>query len=348
MNKLAFFALLFLSSFFVSCGGDANNTDQQEVKEEIAPTFPETGEIEKLDDKLNTFIGEGSRPAILAEGFDWTEGPLWLADRNMLLFSDIPPNSIYSWTEEDGKQLYLTPSGYTQDESRTGEPGSNGLLLDKEGNLVLCQHGDRRMAKMDAPIDAPKPIYTTLISEYQGKRFNSPNDATYNSKGELFFTDPPYGLEGNVDDPAKEIPFQGVYKLTTTGEVILLTDQMTRPNGIALSPDEKTLYVANSDPKQAIWMAYDITEKGVENGRVLFDATAMVGAERKGLPDGLKVHKSGYLFATGPGGVFILSPEGQHIGTILTGQATSNCAFNADQTQLYMTADMYVMRINIL
>lgn len=346
MNKLAFFALLFVSSFFVACG--TNNTQEEEVKEETAPTYPETGEIEKLDGKLGTFIGEGSRPAIIAEGFDWTEGPLWLADRKMLIFSDIPPNSIYSWTEENGKQLYLKPSGYTSDQERVGEPGSNGLLLDKEGNLVLCQHGDRRMAKMNAPLDAPKSEFTTLASEYQGKKFNSPNDAVFNSKGELFFTDPPYGLEGNINDPAKEIPFQGVYKLTTSGDVVLLTDQMTRPNGIAFSPDEKTLYVANSDPKQAIWMAFDITEEGVENGRVLFDATAMVGSDRKGLPDGLKVHKSGYLFATGPGGVFILSPEGQHIGTILTGQATSNCAFNSDQTQLFMTADMYVMRIDIL
>ena len=346
MNKLAFFALLFVSSFFVGCG--TNNTQEEEVKEEAAPTFPLTGEIEKLDDKLSTFIGEESLPAIIAEGFDWTEGPLWLADYNMLIFSDIPPNSIYSWTEEKGKQLYLKPSGYTSDQARVGEPGSNGLLLDKDGNLVLCQHGDRRMAKMNAPLDAPKPEFTTLANKYQGKRFNSPNDATFNSKGELFFTDPPYGLEGNVDDPTKEIPFQGVYKLTTTGDVVLLTDQMTRPNGIAFSPDEKTLYVANSDPKQAIWMAFDITEEGVENGRVLFDATAMVGSDRKGLPDGLKVHKSGYLFATGPGGVFILSPEGQHIGTILTGQATSNCAFNSDQTQLFMTADMYVMRIDLL
>ena len=150
-----------------------------------------------------------------------------------------------------------------------------------------------------------------------------------------------------MEDPAKELPFQGVYKLGLDGNTILLTDEMTRPNGIAISPDEKTLYVANSDPKQAIWMAFDLTENGVENGRVLFDATSMISKERKGLPDGLKVHKSGTLFATGPGGVFILSPTGEHLGTILTGQATSNCAFNNDHSQLFMTADMYVMRIDL-
>lgn len=336
---------LLLGLFLVSCQSKSAE-DQQ--KEEVTSAFPNTGEIEKLTAQLDQFISPGTLPQIIAEGFDWSEGPLWIEDQKMLLFSDIPPNSIYSWTEKDGKQLYLKPSGYTGDKERGGEPGSNGLLVNKEGQLVLCQHGDRRLAKMDAPITAPAAQFITLTDSYDGKRFNSPNDATYNSKGELYFTDPPYGLEGNVNDPSKELPFQGVYKLGLDGETVLLTDEMTRPNGIALSPDEKTLYVANSDPKQAIWMAFDITENGVENGRVLFDATSMVGPERKGLPDGLKVHKSGNLFATGPGGVLILSPEGKHLGTILTGQATSNCAFNEDQSQLYMTADMYVMRIDLL
>ncbi len=343
INLITILSLLLL---FSSCESK-KETDQQE-EEKTTTTFPTTGQIEKLQAQLDQFISPGTLPQIIAEGFDWSEGPLWIADKNMLLFSDIPPNSIYSWTEQGGKQLYLKPSGYTGDQDRSGEPGSNGLLLNQKGQLVLCQHGDRRLARMDAPLDTPTAQFITLTDSYDGKRFNSPNDATYNSKGELFFTDPPYGLEGKMDDPSKEIPFQGVYKLGLDGKTILLTDEMTRPNGIALSPDEQTLYVANSDPQKAIWMAFDLTENGVENGRILFDATSMVGPERKGLPDGLKVHASGNLFATGPGGVLILSPEGQHLGTILTGQATSNCAFNADQSQLFMTADMYVMRIDIL
>lgn len=343
INLLTILALLF---FLANC--QSNKPEEQKEEEESAPAFESTGQIEKIEDELDQFIAPGTLPQIIAEGFDWSEGPLWIADRKMLLFSDIPPNSIYSWTEKEGKKLYLRPSGYTGGQDRTGEPGSNGLLLNKEGQLVLCQHGDRRLALMNAPLDAPAAQFSTLTDTYDGKRFNSPNDATYNSKGELFFTDPPYGLEGKMDDPSKEIPFQGVYKLGLDGKTILLTDEMTRPNGIALSPDEKTLYVANSDPQKAIWMAFDLTENGVENGRVLFDATDMVGGERKGLPDGLKVHRNGTLFATGPGGVLILSPSGQHLGTILTGQATSNCAFNEDQSQLFMTADMYVMRIDLL
>ena len=345
-NYSSLFILLVLSLLFASC--QAKKVDEQKEEEKSTHAYPTTGEIEKLQNQLDQLIAPGTLPQILAEGFDWSEGPLWIADKEMLLFSDIPPNSIYSWTEKDGKQLYLKPSGYTGEKERGGEPGYNDLLLSPEGQLILCQHGDRRLAKMDAPMDAPKPQFITLTDNYDGKRFNSPNDATYSKEGELFFTDPPYGLEGNVDDPNKEIPFQGVYKLGLDGTTTLLTDEMTRPNGIALSPDEKTLYVANSDPKKAIWMAFDITESGVENGRILFDATSMVGPERKGLPDGLKVHKSGILFATGPGGVLVLSPNGEHLGTILTGQATSNCAFNEDQSQLFMTADMYVMRIDLL
>ena len=340
------FTFIVLILLLASC--QPKPAEEQNEEQTSSTAFPDTGQIERLQEQLDQLISPGTLPQIIAEGFDWSEGPLWIADKEMLLFSDIPPNSIYSWTEQEGKKLYLKPSGYTGDKDRSGEPGSNGLLLNQDGQLVLCQHGDRRLAKMDAPIESPAPKFITLTDTYEGKRFNSPNDATYNSKGELFFTDPPYGLEDRMNDPSKEIPFQGVYKLGLDGETILLTDEMTRPNGIALSPDEKTLYVANSDPEKAIWMAFDLTEDGVENGRVLFDATSMVGSERKGLPDGLKVHRSGHLFATGPGGVLVLSPSGQHLGTILTGQATSNCAFNEDQSQLFMTADMYVMRIDLL
>lgn len=303
--------------------------------------------VERLDPLLDQVIGLEASVEILAEGFDWTEGPLWLEQQNMLIFSYIPPNTIYSWSEQQGKQLYLNPSGYTGEVERGGEVGSNGLLLDPEGNLVLCQHGDRRVAVMNAPLGFPEPDYTTMVDSFQGKRLNSPNDATYSSSGDLFFTDPPYGLEKNVEDPLKELDFQGVYKLDTEGELHLLTDQMTRPNGIALSVDETKLYVANSDPERAIWMEFNILDDGqLDDGRVFHDATEQVG--EKGLPDGLKVHSSGTIFATGPGGVWIFNPEGTILGKIRTGQATSNCAFGNNQRYLYITADMYLMRIALL
>ncbi len=320
----------------------------ESVEEPVAEVTPSGPVINRVDSQLDQFISPEAKVEILAEGFDWTEGPLWLEQEQMLIFSDIPPNSVYSWDPQNEVQVYLKPSGYTGEAERGGEVGSNGLLLSPEGKLVLCQHGDRRMAMMNAPLDNPQPDYTTIVDNYQGKKLNSPNDATYSSSGDLYFTDPPYGLEKNIDDPLKELDFQGVYRFDSNGTLHLLTDKMTRPNGIALSVDETKLYVANSDPKQAIWMEFNINESGaIDEGRIFFDATSEVG-KTKGLPDGLKVHPSGILFATGPGGVWIFSPEGNHLGTIETGQATSNCAFGNDNRYLYITADMYLMRVAVL
>ena len=309
--------------------------------------YPTIGSIERLDPALDQLIPKGAKLEVLAEGFEWTEGPLWISQGAYLLFSDIPPNSIYKWKAGDGHSLYLKPSGYTSAQPRGGEPGANGLLLDAEGRLVMAQHGDRRMARMDAPLEGPEPKFVTLADRYKGRRLHSPNDAVYHSNGDLYFTDPPYGLEGHVDSPDKELDFQGVYRLSSDGEVTLLTDELSRPNGLAFSPDEQTLYVSNSDPGRAIWMAYDVQPDGdITNGRVFFDATQWVG-DRPGLPDGLKVDKAGNLFATGPGGVLVFTPDGVHLGTIDTGQATANCAFGDDGTSLYITADMYLLRIKL-
>jgi gluconolactonase len=317
----------------------------QDTDQDLAEIKKEPPFIERVDPGLDQIIGPGTEVEILAEGFDWSEGPLWLESQNKLIFSDIPPNTIYSWSEAEGKRVYVKPSGYTGEAERGGEVGSNGLLLSPDGKLVLCQHGDRRVAEMNAPLDSPKPNYITIVDNFQDKKLNSPNDATYSKSGELYFTDPPYGLEGNVDDPLKELAFQGVYKLAQDGSLHLLTDKMTRPNGIALSPDESRLYVANSDPKKAIWMEYNLLEDGtIDEGRVFYDATSWVG-KTKGLPDGLKVHPDGTIFATGPGGVWIFSEEGVHLGSIQTGQATSNCALGNDNAYLYITADMYLMRV---
>jgi gluconolactonase len=303
--------------------------------------------IERIDPGLDKLIDPAAKIEVLAQGHDWTEGPLWIKRGGYLLFSDIPKNSIYRWKEGEGEKLYLQPSGYTGKDPRGGETGSNGLLLDREGRLVMCQHGDRRIARMDAPLESPKPQFVPLAARYQGKRFNSPNDAVFRSNGDLYFTDPAYGLEKQWEDPAREIPFAGVYRRSASGDIQLLTSDMTRPNGLAFSPDERRLYIAQSDEKAAIWRVFDVKADGtLENSRILFDATSMVPG-KKGLPDGLKIDAEGNLFATGPGGVLILTPDGKHLGTIATGQATSNCAFGDDGRTLYMTADDYLMRVRL-
>jgi gluconolactonase len=304
--------------------------------------------IERLDPALDRLIASDAKIEILADGYDWIEGPVWVKDGGYLLFSDVPQNIIYRWKAGEGARVYLKPSGYTGSKPRGGEMGSNGLTLDASGRLVICQHGDRRMARMDAPLDAPQPTFTTIADRYEGKRFNSPNDAVFHSNGDLYFTDPPYGMEKQFEDPGREIPYQGVFRAGRTGSLTLLTRDMTRPNGIAFSPDEKRLYVAQSDPQAAIWRVFDVKGDGtLGESRVLFDATSLTKT-RKGLPDGMKIDSEGNLFATGPGGVLVISPQGKHLGTIMTGQATSNCAWGDDGRTLYITADMYLMRVRLL
>ena len=331
-----------LCSVLAAASCDSTKKGQTEKKQPEVQPFKL--HIEQLDPRLKSILDPAAEVEIIAEGYDWSEGPVWVNGLG-LLFSDIPPNSIYKWSEQEGASLFLKPSGYTGEQERGGEVGSNGLLLDAAGKLVLCQHGDRRLARLTSSFEDPKPAYETIVDRYDGKRFNSPNDACYKSNGDLYFTDPPYGLEKRMDDPLKELDFQGVYKYATDGALTLLTDQMTRPNGIAFSPDETTLYVANSDPKKAIWMEYKLNENGeIQSERLFYDATSHVGKE-KGLPDGLKVHHQGNIFATGPGGVWIFNSEGDVLGKIRTGQATSNCGFGNNGTMLYITADMYVMRV---
>jgi gluconolactonase len=311
------------------------------------PAYPTIGTIERLDDRLDRIIARDARMERLADGFDWSEGPVWVSDKGKdkdggsLLFSDVPQNTVFRWKEGAGISVFLKPSGFTGSNPRGNEPGSNGLVLDPQGRLVLCQHGDRRVARREGE------TFVTLADRYQGKRLNSPNDAIYSSRGDLYFTDPPYGLPRLNADPAKELDFNGVYRVAQDGTVTLLTREMTFPNGLALAPNEKTLYVANSDPKKALWMAFPVREDGTLGpGRVFFDVTRWVGS-RKGVPDGMKVDRAGYLFATGPGGVHIFDPDGSHIGTLATGEATANCAFGDDGSTLYITADMYLCRVRI-
>jgi gluconolactonase len=307
---------------------------------------PGTGEIEFIDDALSAIVNKDAKIEIITEGFDWSEGPLWVEQQQMLLFSDVPKNIIYKWTEAKGKEIYLQPSGYTSDEKRGGEIGSNGLTLSPEGKLLICQHGDRRVALMDAPLDAPKPNFIVVANDYQGKKFNSPNDCVARSNGDIFFTDPPYGLEQNMSDPKKEIPFQGVYKVDKFGRVTLLVDSISRPNGIAFTPDGKTLIVASSDEVKKNWYAFEVgPNDSLMNGRVFYDASK---AEGLGLPDGLKIDKQGNVFATGPGGVWIFNSAGKLIGKIkVNGVPVSNCSFTADEKTVYLTADNYVLHVKL-
>ncbi len=323
----------------ISC---ESNGKEQEAEHSAYPT---TGSVEQLDEELANVLETGALPEIIGEGYDWSEGPVWVEEHEFLLFSDIPPNKIYRWKDGEGVSLYLEPSGYTGEEERGGEKGSNGLIISAEADMLLAQHGDRRIARMNASLTDPAPEFETLADSYEGKRLNSPNDLVQHSSGDIYFTDPPYGLEENINDPAKELDFQGVYRLSSSGELTLLTDELSRPNGIAFSPDEKILYVANSDPEHPVWMAYSVQEdRNIADGRIFADASDFVGRE-PGLPDGMKVDEEGYIYATGPGGVWIFAPDGRTLGKIKTGQATSNCAIGNGDQMLYMTADMYLLRI---
>jgi gluconolactonase len=304
------------------------------------------GSIDRKDPKIDQLIPKDAKIEVLAGGFKWTEGPVWDKKDNALLFTDIPNNRVVRWSAKDGVKDFLKPSGYTGKEPFKGyEPGANGLTFDKDGSLILCQHGDRRVARLKSR-DGVTGTFEVLAEKYMGKRLNSPNDLVFAKNGDLYFTDPPYGLPGQMKDPAKELDFQGVYRLNPKGELTLLTKEMSRPNGIGLSPDEKTLYVANSDPDKAIWMAFPIQADGkLGAGKVIHDATAEAKAGKPGLPDGLKVDQKGNIFATGPDGVFVFTPDLAYLGKIVIGDRNANCAFGDDGSMLYICANDKLVRV---
>ena len=308
----------------------------------MASETPVLGTIERLDPAFDQLVEPGAVVELLADGkFEWAEGPVWDQARGRLLFSDIPRNMIWQWSPSGGLQKFLQPSGYTGSEPFTGrEPGSNGLTFNQAGELILCHHGDRRIARLSGG------KFVTLVDRYQGKRLNSPNDVVIKSNGDVYFTDPPYGLPNGADDPAKELDFQGVYRLNARGELTLLTRELSRPNGLAFSPDERTLYVTNSDPNKAIVMTYPVKDDGTLGaGRIFFDATQAAQEKKPGLPDGMKVSRDGTVWATGPGGVFVYSAAGKHLGTLATGVATANLAFGDDGSTIYITADKNLARL---
>ena len=297
--------------------------------------------IERLDPAFDALIAPDAQIEKLAEGFNWSEGPTWF--KGSCVFSDVPENIIYQWKPgATAATIFLKPSGMLTPREGFREQGSNGLAVDAGGRLIICQHGERRIARLNAD-----GTQTALADKFDGKRFNSPNDLAIRRNGDIYFTDPPYGLDKGNDSPLKEQPVNGVYRIGGDGKVSAVLKDVTFPNGIALSPDEKILYIAVSDGKHTNIMAYDVQADGsVANGREFFDAEKVKKPGLKGGCDGMKVDAKGNVFATGPGGVLVISPAGKHLGTLLTGQQTGNCCFgDADGSELFICADMFLCRV---
>ena len=308
----------------------------QEKKETI-------GSVERISPEMDLYVPKGSEVEILARGFGWSEGPVWVDELNALLFSDVPNNKAYRWDDKNGLSVFLDQSGYTGIVPANKKDGSNGLTLNSNNELVLAMHGDRRIAKLKS---WKEKTFETIVNRYDKNLFSSPNDLVYAKNGDLYFTDPPYGLKGFNNDELKELSYNGVYKLSYSGNLSLIIDDLSVPNGIAISNDQKTLYVNISDRNNMIIMAYDITSTGVTNSRVFFDGNELAKKD-KGSFDGLKIHPSGTIFSTGPGGILVIKPDGAHLGTIRTEERSANCAFDPDFKYLYMTSHMYLTRIKL-
>jgi gluconolactonase len=301
------------------------------------------GKLVATSEKFYELVDKSAKIEVLAEGLNWSEGPVWDKEGKRVFFSDVPENTIYQWKEGEGLSVFLKPSGYTGKLPYSFEPGSNGLTINNDGELVASEHGDRRVTRM--PINGRGGKYP-IADNWQGKRFNSPNDVIQATNGTYYFTDPPYGLPGQDKSTSREIDAFGVYMVKPGGKAELIISDLTRPNGVALSPDEKTLYIAQSDPTAAYIMSYPVNADGtVGKGKVLYDAGPLMKQGLRGLPDGLKVDKNGNIFTTGPGGVLVLTPKGELLGRIDTGEATANCAWGEDGSTLFITADMYLCRI---
>lgn len=305
-----------------------------------AETVPAT--ITSLDPRFDRLVPRDATLEMIVDGFTWVEGPIWHKQGGYLLFSDIPANAVYKWKAGEVTSAYLKSSGYSGTVPFAGkEPGSNGLAFDAQGRLVLCRHGDRQIGRLES-----NGTIVPLADRYDGHKINSPNDLVYKSDGDLYFTDPPFGLPHAFDDSSKA-PVQGVYRLSKDGELTLLIPDIKAPNGIAFSPDEKTLYVSDVNPKRAAWLAYDVKPDGeVMNGRVFFDATRWRKDPFFG-PDGFKVDRQGNIFGARPGGLSVIAPDGTLLGTIETGQPTSNVAWGEDGHTLFITAGSSIYRLRL-
>lgn len=306
--------------------------------------YPTIGKIHVYDESVKTLIDPSAPIEIVAQGYTWSEGPVWVKKGHYLLFSDVPENKIYQWTAEKGAVLYLTPSGYTGKEYYSYEPGANGLIINQKGNLVSAEHGDRRIAEM--PLGKPE-LKKSLSTLWNGKKLNSPNDVIQAKNGDYYFTDPPYGLPGRgKDELAKELAYQGVYRITKKGELSLQYDKMARPNGLAMNLDESILFVGSSEPKESHILAFPVGKDGnLGEPSVFFDAAELAAAGIRGGYDGMKLDKWGNIWTTGPGGILIISPAGKLLGRIETGNANSNVNFGEDGSTLFITSKMNLLRV---
>jgi len=339
-------ALFYLIAAVPSCNPvtSEEKKDSAVSVEKIADTLRH---IRILDAEALKLIDTTATIEIIGMGFKWSEGPIYIDEGDYLLFSDVPANRIYKWKEGEGTSVYLEPSGYTGTVPKEKEPGSNGLVIDKNGKLVLCQQGNRQMARMKSPLNNPKPQFETIASSYERKKFNSPNDAVYASNGNLYFTDPPYGLEKGIKDSTKELPYQGIYCVRPGGQVILVTDKVSYPNGIALSPDNKYLFISNSDNENKEWLRFELNQEGMPIKDSVFYRVSAEEGKLSGNPDGMKINENGYIFASGPGGIWVFNPAGKVIARIYTGQQTSNCFLDKMHHMLYMTCKSFVMRLKL-
>ena len=300
--------------------------------------------LDRLDPRLDQILPADARPEKLTDGFQWAEGPVWSKALGALLFSDIPANTLYQWKEGEGLSVYLRPAAFFGPFPDDGVTGSNGLTFDAQGRLTLCQNGGRCVARLDEKNFTRR----VLADRFEGKRLNSPNDLVFRSSGDLYFTDPPYGLPQGDRDPGKELPFNGLFRLRPDGTLSVEVRDMIRPNGLAFSPDEKILYVSQSEAEQALWKAFDVADDGsLGNGRVFHDATAALKAGKPGLPDGMKVDRQGNLFASGPGGLCIFASDGALLGRMEAGEPLTNCAFGNDGSTLYLTWKDALHRLRI-
>lgn len=310
-----------------------------------APTVLAEARIDRWDPALDASVPRDWKVEKLAEGFGWAEGPLWVRSGGYLLFTDVPGNRMWKWSEAEGLEKFLEPSGATNpDPEIWREAGANGLASLDASTILLADTGNRGIQRLDLATKAKTPV----AMHFEGRRFASPNDVTRMSNGVLFFTDPPYGFRKFDAAPEIEIPFNGVYRMGTDGTVTVIEKELHRPNGVALSPDERTLYVTQSEPTRAIVMAYTLDARGeVQSRRLFHDVTDLVSAEAPGLPDGLTVAADGTIFTSAPGGVLVLSAQGKRLGRIRVGKPVANCKFGDDGRTLYLTAQDMLARIKL-
>ncbi len=347
-NITSFLVPIILVLLLCSC---KNETQQRkEDVNDVNPkqTYKTIGYIERIHPEFDAIIPKDAKIEVLSDTLEWAEGPLWIPSKKWVLCSDVKENKIWKWTETNGMELYLNNSGFDGNDTDSRERGSNGLTLDLDGNLIICQHGNRQVVQLNESLENQNNNFKVLVSHFDGKRLNSPNDLVYDSRGNLYFTDPPYGLsEAMMDDPNKELDFQGVYRFSKDGNLKLLTSSISRPNGLAFNPDETKLYVANTDANNAQWLSFSVTENGeLGESEEILNVTQLIGKEI-GFPDGIKVDAQGNIFTAGPGGLWIFNADFELLGKIKPDEWVSNCAFDDNFSTLYITADNTLLRVKL-